>query len=51
MAKKSANLNDYDIDAIDRKFEKLNRATIAKMTGTGSNLGRKNTAKKKTKKK
>lgn len=51
MAKKSANLNDYDIDAIDKKFAKLDRATIAKMTGTGSNLGRKTTAKKKAKKK
>ena len=41
--KKSVNMNDYDIDAIDKKFEKLDRATIAKMTGTGSNLAKKKT--------
>lgn len=51
MAKKIANFDDYDTDAIDKKFEKLDRATIAKMTGTGSNLSRKTTTKKKTKKK
>lgn len=51
--KKSVNMNDYDVDAIDKKFEKLDRATIAKMTGTGSNLAKKKTttAKKKVKRK
>lgn len=51
MAKKGANLNDYDIDAIEKKFQKLDRATIAKMTGTGSELEKKKTVKKKAKKK
>ena len=45
---KGINVNDLDIDAIDKKFEKLDRNTIAKMKGTGSELGRKKTAKKTT---
>lgn len=50
MAKKSADLNSYDIDAIDKKFEKLNKETIAKMTGTGSDRSKKKKAATPTKK-
>lgn len=44
---KGIDMTKMDIDAIDKKFEKLNRETISKMTGTGSELGRKKKAKRK----
>lgn len=54
MAKKIVNAKDYKTEDIDKLFEKMDRATIAKMTGTGSNLDKKKTktpAKKKVKRK
>lgn len=48
---KSVSLNDYDTKALDAKFEKMDRATMRKMTGTGmtpkKKAARKTTAKKK----
>ena len=43
---KGINLNDYDMSAIDKKFERMDKETIKAMKGTGSDLG-KSKAKKK----
>lgn len=48
MAKKSANANDYSTADIDKLFERLDRDTMAKMTGTGHNPSKKKTSAPKT---
>ena len=50
---KSANAKNYNTADIDKQVEKLDRETIAKMTGTGHNPTKKKTttAKKKVKRK
>lgn len=53
MAKKTANAKDYSTTDIDKMFERMDRETISKMTGTGHNPGKKKpaTTKKKVKRK
>ena len=51
MANKGINLNHYDVSALDKKFEKMDRETIKAMRGTGSNLGGKSKTKTSTTKK
>lgn len=51
MAKKTVNANDMKTEDIDKLFEKMNRETMAKMTGTGYNPAKKTPAKKKVKRK
>lgn len=52
MAKKTVNANDMNTEDIDKLFEKMNRETMAKMTGTGYNPAKKKTpVKKKVKRK